>query len=384
MANSRPTAVAGLPLARFCCALGAVTLVALEEGVGRQPAAYLVPGTTPSLALTRGLALLGLAFATALAWRQRAGFCTLSWGISGLASSLAVASAGWFLSFGGGHAAALALVLPLISAVACGVILGAAARALAPPARELGVLQYAIHPLRAACALVLLVACAALGAHLGAWRSAALLGAVASGLALYVPTLQRDLYGRAGSGWAAWSGAGALALCVASTGVAHVRLPSSALGRYPGEIVFTSHGPGQYVVSSVQQSFELYRGNVLRLASVDAKRYAECLVQPALALAPQRRSVLILGTADGSAEREVLAYPDVAQLTTVTDDPSLADLAKNNVFFRTASADALHSPRLTLVEAEALVWLTRHPALFDVIVVDLPDPSDYVQGKNYT
>jgi spermidine synthase len=375
---------AGLPLARYCCALAAVTLAALEEGVGREPAVYLLPGTTPSLALTRTLALAVCALTAYLAWRRHAGFSALSWGISWLASSLAVAGGAWFLSFGQAHAAALALVLPLAIGGACGVILGAAARVLGAPARDLGVLQYALEPLRAVGALALLVASAALAARLGSWRSAALLGALAALLALYLPTLERDLYGRVRSRFGVASGALALALCVASTVLAHFTLPSSALGRYPGEIVFTGHGPGRYVVSSVQQSFEVYRGNVLRLASVDAKRYAECLVQPALSLAPERRSVLLLGTADGLAERELLAYPDVARLTTVTDDLSLANLAKNNEFFRTASAGALRAPRLTLVEAEPLVWLTTHPARFDVIVVDLPDPSDFAQGKNYT
>ena len=383
-ASSRAATLAGLPLSRFYWALAAVTLAALEEGVGRQPGAYLLPGSLPSLAFTRTLALLACALTAYLAWRRYAGFSALSWGISWLASSLAVAGAAWFLSFGRAHAAALALVLPLVIGVASGVILGASARVLGSPARELGVLQYALDPFRALCALAALVGCAALAARLGSWRSAALLGAIAASLGSYVPTLRRELYGRASSRFAAVPGVAAFALCVASALLAQLTLPKSALGRYPGEVVFTGHGPGRYVVSSVQQSFEVYRGNVLRLASVDAKRYAECLVHPALALAAARRSVLVLGSGDGLAERELLEYPDVARVSSVTDDLSLADLATNNDFFRAASADALRSPRLTLVEAEALVWLTTHSARFDVIVVDLPDPSDFSQGKNYT
>ncbi|MES1178818.1 MAG: hypothetical protein ABUL62_31135 [Myxococcales bacterium] len=384
MASSQSAARAGLPLARFCCALFAATLAGLEEGVSREPAAYLLPGTTPGLALTRSLALLTCALTATLAWRRHAGFSTLSWGISWLASSLAVAGGAWFLSFGQAHAAALALVLPLAVGGASGVILGAAARVLAMPARELGLLRYALSPFRALGALVTLIAWAALAARLGAWRSAALLGACTAVLAIYLPTLERTLYGRVSARFAVPTGAVALALSATSTLLAQYTLPSSALGRYPGEIVFTGRGPGHYVVSSVQQSFEVYRGNVLRLASVDAKRYAECLVQPALALAPTRSTVLVLGTADGLAEREVLAYPDVARLTSVTDDLSLAKLAQNNDYFRAASADALRASRLTVVEAEPLVWFTTHPAQFDVIIVDLPDPSDYAQGKNYT
>lgn len=383
-ASSRATTARGSSLPAFSCALVAVVLAALEESVGREPAAYLLPGSAPSLALTRSVALLGAAFAATLAWRRHAGFRALSWGISGLASSLSLSAAAWFLSFGQAHVAALTLVLPLSSAVACGVIAGAAAREVSPSAQELGVVPYAVHPFRVLAALVLLVGCAALGARLGAWRSAALLGVLGSGLALVLPHVRRQLYGGKSSPWATLTGLSALALSLASAALAHWALPSAALGRYPGEIVFASPGPAHYVVSSVQQSFEVYRGNVLHLASVDAKRYAECLVQPALALAPRRGSVLVLGSADGLAEREVLAYPDVARVTTVTDDLALAHLAKNNAFFRAASADALRSPRVSLVEAEALVWLSAEATRFDVIVVDLPDPSDYIQGKNYT
>src|SRR3954469_8920036 len=102
-ASSGATLPSARSLSRFCGGLGVLLIAALEEGVGRQPAAYLLPGSTPSLAFTRTLALLAGAFAAFVAWRSHAGFRALSWGISGLASSLAVAGGAWFLSFGTPH-----------------------------------------------------------------------------------------------------------------------------------------------------------------------------------------------------------------------------------------------------------------------------------------
>ena len=376
---------AGLPLGRYCCAALGLVLAALAEGLLREPAAYLLPGSSPGLLLTRALSAAGLVSAAGLAYRQRLGFRGLSWALGGLSGVLAGAGPAWFFGFSaGGRAAPFELLVPLAIAVLCGLVLGAGARALGPAARSLEVVRYASQPFRAALGLLLLLGGAAMSGRLGLWRTAATLGACSAALAVYLPQLQHYLYGRPPTRHAFVPAALGLCLSFASLSLVSVCVPRQELGRYPGELVFSSRGAGHYVVSSVQQSFEIYRGDVLRLASVDAKRYAESLVHPVLALAPRRKRVLLLGAADGLAEREILAYPDVAQLTTLSDDLSLATLAKDQPFFAALSDHSLRSPRLVLLEAEPLVWLSQQPAVFDVIVVDLPDPSDFSQGKNYT
>jgi spermidine synthase len=375
---------AGLPLSRFLGLGCFVLLGALEEGLLREPAAYLLPGTSPSLNVCRALALGSFALTAFFARLWHADYRALSWGLGGLSSALALAGPAWFLSFSAGRWAPAASLLPIAIAASSGLVVMATSHALGAAARALDVLRYAAQPFRALLALAALLGCSALGTSLGLWRGAALLAACAALLGLYLPTLSRYLHGSSGSRPSYAPAALGLSAALASFGLALYCVPSTDLGRYPGEIVFTSHGPGQYVVSSVQQSFEVYRGTVLRIASVDAKRYAECLVQPALALARHRSRVLVLGPGDGLAEREVLAYPDVTHVTTISDDLALAKLTRKNAFFGEASAGSLASPRLTLIEAEALPWLVAHPAHFDVIVVDLPDPSDFGQGKNYT
>ncbi|MFX7854110.1 polyamine aminopropyltransferase, partial [Acinetobacter baumannii] len=42
------------------------------------------------------------------------------------------------------------------------------------------------------------------------------------------------------------------------------------------------------------------------------------------------------------------------------------------------------SPKLRIVNADAFGWLEQHPEVFDVIVIDFPDPSNFALGKLYT
>ena len=41
-------------------------------------------------------------------------------------------------------------------------------------------------------------------------------------------------------------------------------------------------------------------------------------------------------------------------------------------------------PRVRVVNADAFVWLDQHEGMFDFIVIDFPDPSNYHAGKLYT
>jgi spermidine synthase len=51
---------------------------------------------------------------------------------------------------------------------------------------------------------------------------------------------------------------------------------------------------------------------------------------------------------------------------------------------RGLNADALRSPRVTVVNADAFAWLEQHDEMFDAIVVDFPDPTNFSIGKLYT
>jgi spermidine synthase len=98
--------------------------------------------------------------------------------------------------------------------------------------------------------------------------------------------------------------------------------------------------------------------------------------------APKR--VLILGGGDGMAAREVLKYPGVEKVVLVELDPHMTALFSTEPLLRELNGDALRSPRLEIVNADAFSWLDAHAGGWDVIVVDFPDPTNFAIGKLYT
>jgi spermidine synthase len=107
-------------------------------------------------------------------------------------------------------------------------------------------------------------------------------------------------------------------------------------------------------------------------------------VHPAMAAHGAPKRVLVLGGGDGMAVREVLRYPGVEQVTLVELDPQMTELFATLPLLTRLNEDALKSPKLRVVNADAFGWLQQTREVFDVIVIDFPDPSNFALGKLYT
>jgi len=94
--------------------------------------------------------------------------------------------------------------------------------------------------------------------------------------------------------------------------------------------------------------------------------------------------VLVLGGGDGMAVREVLKYASVERVTLVELDPHMTRLFSTAPMLRDLNGDALRSPKVTIVNADAFAWLEQQEEMFDAIVVDFPDPTNFSIGKLYT
>jgi spermidine synthase len=165
------------------------------------------------------------------------------------------------------------------------------------------------------------------------------------------------------------------------------RLTTWAEDRWYGEtIVHAASSPYQRVVltSDAQGGTRLFLNGNLQFDSRDEYRYHEALVHPALAAHAAPRRVAILGGGDGLALREVLRHPGVEQVTLVELDAEVSRLFAQQPALRRLTADAYASPKLRVVHADAFSWLESHAEVFDLIVVDFPDPSNYTLGKLYT
>jgi len=154
---------------------------------------------------------------------------------------------------------------------------------------------------------------------------------------------------------------------------------------YAENIVYASSSPYQRIVlTRWRDDVRLYLNHNLQFSSRDEYRYHEAMVHPALQSLPRAQKVLILGGGDGLAAREVLRYPGVESIVLVDLDPEVTRLFSTSPVLRALNRDALKSSRVKIFNVDALQWLEKSADLFDFIVVDFPDPSNYSLGKLYT
>jgi len=146
--------------------------------------------------------------------------------------------------------------------------------------------------------------------------------------------------------------------------------------RYRDRIVYEEQTPYQRIVMTTWKGhIWLYLNGSVQFSTYDEARYHEPLVHPAMQLAGSREQVLILGGGDGMAVREVLKYPDVAWVTLVDLDPAMTALGKTYPALVEANRGALLDDRVRILNQDAGRFLADSKTLYDVILVDLPDPK---------
>ncbi|MFQ5738014.1 MAG: polyamine aminopropyltransferase [Acidobacteriota bacterium] len=155
--------------------------------------------------------------------------------------------------------------------------------------------------------------------------------------------------------------------------------------KYRDRVVFQKQTPYQKIVMTQwKQYFWLYLDGNEQFSSFDEERYHEPLVHPAMRLAAARERVLILGGGDGLALREVLKYDDVDSAVLVDIDAAVTQLGRENPMLLELNNDAFGDPRVEVVNGDGFVYLKESDQLFDVIIVDLPDPKTVSLARLYS
>ena len=151
----------------------------------------------------------------------------------------------------------------------------------------------------------------------------------------------------------------------------------------PYQRIVVTHAPGEG-----RPGHRLFLNGNLQFAERDEYRYHEALAHPAMAAHGAPRRVAVLGGGDGMAVREVLKYPSVQSITLVELDPAMTRLFAQQPALARLNANALASPKVTIVNTDAFKWLEQGAdqggGSYDVIVVDFPDPTNFAIGKLYT
>ncbi|MES2015686.1 MAG: polyamine aminopropyltransferase [Pseudomonadota bacterium] len=156
-------------------------------------------------------------------------------------------------------------------------------------------------------------------------------------------------------------------------------------GLFGDEIVYSTTTPYQrLVITRWKDDMRLYINGNLQFSSRDEYRYHEALVHPALQALPWARSVLVLGGGDGLALREILRYPNITHVTLVDLDPAMTGAFTTRAELVKLNHGSFSDPRVTVINADAAIWLQNATDMFDAAIIDFPDPSSFALGKLYS
>ncbi|MGB2908665.1 MAG: fused MFS/spermidine synthase [Candidatus Aminicenantaceae bacterium] len=199
------------------------------------------------------------------------------------------------------------------------------------------------------------------------WQAAALLGGGAALTAFFCVDFRRQ--------WLILT----LSMAV-MVGLWITDLPSQRLYWQPYDLVESRDSLyGKLQMLRAAEQVSLYSNGALIYSFPDPAA-AEEAVHFALLQRPQAQAVLLIGGGVGGDLTQLLKYP-VARIDYVEPDPEIIRFSRH--YLPEAAARSLESSRVRILHADGRAFLNRAPA-YDVIIVDLPDPTTAQLNRFYT
>ncbi len=171
---------------------------------------------------------------------------------------------------------------------------------------------------------------------------------------------------------------------------------------YKDEVVYSNNTRFQNLVitsrivgGTNESLLDLYINGRLQFSSADENLYHAMLVSPAMEISARTDKVLVIGGGDGLAARDILRY-EPKSITLVDLDPAMTTLFTGNdesvpswlnERLLLLNNDALSDSRLSVVNRDAFLYIEELVAnrnVYDVIIVDLPDPNHPDLNKLYS
>lgn len=141
------------------------------------------------------------------------------------------------------------------------------------------------------------------------------------------------------------------------------------------EIIYSGSSPYQRieVIKTGNLGKCLYLDGKMQSSEMDEFIYHEALVHPAMFLYNSPKVILIAGGGEGATIREVLKHP-VKEVVMVDLDEEVINVSKK--FLPEWNLDAFNDPRVKLVIDDARSYIEKTKNYFDVIIMDLPEPTE--------
>lgn len=141
------------------------------------------------------------------------------------------------------------------------------------------------------------------------------------------------------------------------------------------EIIYSGSSPYQRieVIKTGNLGKCLYLDGKIQSSEMDEFIYHEALVHPAMFLSNSPKVILIAGGGEGATIREVLKHP-VKEVVMVDLDEEVINVSKK--FLPEWNSNAFNDPRVKLVIDDARSYIDNTKDYFDVIIMDLPEPTE--------
>ncbi len=146
------------------------------------------------------------------------------------------------------------------------------------------------------------------------------------------------------------------------------------------DLAFAADSPYGRIVIQARESQRVFYENGLLMFETQGTRPEE-VVHPPLLAHPAPREVLLIGGAAAGNLREALRHPGV-HITVVESDPLLLRAAR--LHLPPDEAAVLDDPRATVVLADGRRFIQTTRRTFDVVILDLPEPSTGALNRFYT
>ena len=154
---------------------------------------------------------------------------------------------------------------------------------------------------------------------------------------------------------------------------------------YQNSIIYTKQTPYQkIIVTERNDRVQFYINGAIQFDSIDEHRYHESLVHPAMIATPYHEDILIIGGGDGMALREVLKYNDVQNITLVDLDPAITNLFATHPLLSQLNDHAYKSEKVAVVNQDAWKFIENSTNLYNLIIIDLPDPNSISLSRLYS
>lgn len=140
------------------------------------------------------------------------------------------------------------------------------------------------------------------------------------------------------------------------------------------DTVQCTHSKVRYV-KTVSHGNVVFMDDEVQLSDIDEYRYHETLVHPVMKDVQSARNVLIIGGGDGCAAREVFKWRCVESVTVVDwDEAFVNEFGRGHL--RDLNGRALERHNCHVIHADGLEHVRTTRNVYDVILIDLPDPDD--------